>query len=195
MYSAFRRVVVVYSAFRSHCFVLFDLHRPQFWFWELGNLVFKLCITGVLCIVAQGSPFQVILALIVCMINANLLLRFAPYDSNLADALAIVCAVCLSMTVLGGYVLMANETMQTVDPLYMDMGLIALNMVPFVIFAFNIVQLKAGSITKVGLIGRCMNNGWFATKASSAPRSTAVVPVETGADGSLKDIKSTQGWN
>ena len=57
---------------------LFTQYEPQFWFWEIGNLLFKLCITGVLCIVAQGSAFQVVLALVVCMINANLLLRFAP---------------------------------------------------------------------------------------------------------------------
>ena len=107
-------------------------------------MIFKLCITGVLCIVAQGSPFQVILALMLCMINANLLNRFAPYDSDFADTLSIVCAVCLTLTVLGGYVLMANETMKTVDPVYMDYGLIGLNAVPFVLFVVNVVLLKLG---------------------------------------------------
>ena len=107
-------------------------------------MIFKLCITGVLCIVAQGSPFQVILALMLCMINANLLNRFAPYDSDTADTLSIVCAVCLTLTVLGGYVLMANETMKTVDPVYMDYGLIGLNAVPFVLFVVNVVLLKLG---------------------------------------------------
>ena len=130
-----------------------------------------------LCIVAQGSPFQVILALLTCMINANLLLRFAPYDSDLADTLSIVCAVCLSMTVLGGYVLMANETMKTVDPLYMDVGLIALNVVPFVIFVVNVVRLKMSSGIKVDVCGRCLNSGWFSHRGSKAKRVAVVVPM------------------
>jgi len=121
---------------------MFTQYEPQFWFWEIGNLIFKLCITGVLCIVAQGSAFQVILALVFCMINANLLLRFAPYDSETSDTLSIICAVCLTMTVLGGFVLMANETMETVNPVFMDYGLIALNVVPLVLFVVHVVRFE-----------------------------------------------------
>ena len=154
---------------------MFVCCRPQFWFWEIGNLMFKLCITGVLCIVAQGSAFQVVLALVVCLINASLLLRFAPYDSESADALAIACALCLSMTVLGGYVLMANETMDTVNPMYMDYGLIVLNIVPLVLFVVNVVRLKMNHV-----------------RSRKVPPSTVVVPIEqdkVDPDAKLKDWK------
>ena len=154
---------------------MFVCGRPQFWFWEIGNLMFKLCITGVLCIIAQGSAFQVVLALVVCLINASLLLRFAPYDSESADALAIACALCLSMTVLGGYVLMANETMDTVNPVYVDYGLIVLNIVPLVLFVVNVVRLK-------------LNHG----RSRKVPPSTVVVPIEqdkVGPGATLKDWK------
>jgi hypothetical protein len=139
--------------------------------------MFKLCITGVLCIIAQGSAFQVVLALVVCLINASLLLRFAPYDSESADALAIACALCLSMTVLGGYVLMANETMRTVNPMFVDYGLIGLNIVPLVLFVVNVVRLK-------------MNHG--KRILNKVPPSTAVVPIEqdnVDPDAKLKDWK------
>ena len=116
-----------------------------------------------LCIVAQGSPLQVILALLLCMINSTLLNRFAPYDSSTADTLSIVCALCLTMTILGGYVLMANETMDTVDPRFMDYGLIALNVVPFVLFVVNVVRLK---LTHV------------AESKGKVVSSTAVVPMK-----------------
>ena len=166
---------------------LFSSFRPRFWFWEIGNLVFKLCITGVLCIVAQGSPLQVILALMLCMINANLLNRFAPYDSSSADTLSIACALCLTMTILGGYVLMANETMKTVDPRFMDYGLIALNVVPFVLFVVNVVRLK-------------VNHGVGAGKVKvKVVSSTAVVPIneldmnsEVRQWGMADDTKSTK---
>ena len=122
-----------------------------------------MCITGVLCIVAQGSPFQVILALITCMINANLLLRFAPYDSESADTLSIACALCLTMTILGGYVLMANETMKSVNPKVLNYGLIGLNTVPLVLFVVNVVRLK---LTHV------------AESKGKVVSSTAVVPMK-----------------
>ena len=124
--------------------------------------MFKLCITGVLCIVAQGSPLQVILALMLCMINANLLNRFAPYDSSSADTLSIACAVCLTMTILGGYVLMANETMKSVNPEVLNYGLIGLNTVPLVLFVVNVVRLK---LTHV------------AESKGKVVSSTAVVPM------------------
>ena len=148
-------------------FLFYFFCRPRFWFWEIGNLVFKLCITGVLCVVAQGSPFQVLLALLLCMINSTLLNRFAPYDSDSADALSIACAVCLTMTILGGYVLMANETMKTVNPEVLNYGLIGLNTVPLVLFVVNVVRLK-------------LNHGVGAGKVKVKVKvvsSTAVVPM------------------
>ena len=146
-------------------FLFFSFCRPRFWFWEIGNLVFKLCITGVLCVVAQGSPFQVLLALLLCMINSSLLNRFAPYDSDSADTLSIACAVCLTMTILGGYVLMANETMKTVNPKVLNYGLIGLNTVPLVLFVVNVVRLK-------------LNHGVGAGKVKVKVSSTAVVPMK-----------------
>ena len=118
-----------------------------------------------LCIVAQGSPFQVLLALLLCMINSSLLNRFAPYDSDSADALSIACAVCLTMTILGGYVLMANETMKSVNPEVLNYGLIGLNIVPLVLFVVNVVRLK-------------LNHGVGAGKVKvKVVSSTAVVPI------------------
>ena len=119
-----------------------------------------------LCVVAQGSPFQVLLALLLCMINSSLLNRFAPFDSDSADALSIACAVCLTMTILGGYVLMANETMKSVNPEVLNYGLIGLNTVPLVLFVVNVVRLK-------------LNHGVGAGKVNVKVKvsSTAVVPM------------------
>ena len=157
---------------------LFMQYEPQFWFWEVGNLLFKLTITGVLCIVAQGSPFQVILALLICLINAMFLLRWAPYEEDSADVLAISCAITLTLSVLGGYVLMANHcddclTKNTIDPKVMDYGLIVMNSLPILIFIINLIRLKLGTLidgqkekmneTKV----LPMNNGSTTTSNSS----------------------------
>jgi hypothetical protein len=67
------------------------------------------------------------------------------------------------MTILGGYVLMANEYMETVDPRFMDYGLIGLKTVPWVLFVVNVVRLK---LTHV------------AESKGKVVSSTAVVPMK-----------------
>ena len=67
------------------------------------------------------------------------LLRWAPYEEDSADVLAISCAITLTLSVLGGYVLMANHcddclTKNTIDPKVMDYGLIVMNSLPILIF-------------------------------------------------------------
>ena len=111
------------------------------WFWEIINLLFKLAITGVLCILAPGTPFQVMCAVILCLINMMCLLRWSPYESYQADILSMVCASCLALTVLGGYVALANETMFTVTPKNLDIGLVVLNSLPLPLFLWNIILL------------------------------------------------------
>ena len=154
----------------------FTQYEKSFWFWEIGNLVFKICITGVLCVVAQGSPFQVILALMLCLINAMFLLRWAPYDSQMADTLSILCAVVLTLTVLAGYVLMANITMHTVDPSTMDVGLIVLNVLPFICFFVNVIRLNKKYIYKY-YHQYCGSRG---SGGNGGSGNTRVAPVEGG---------------
>ena len=145
---------------------LFTQYEETYWFWEVGNLIFKLAITGVLCVVAQGSPLQVILALLVCLVNAMFLLRWSPYESDLADTLSIVCASVLALTILGGYVAMANETkeMFTMEPRTMDIALVVLNISPFVVFLSNLVRLVIQQQKNKKNGQRHRQKSFFATK-------------------------------
>ena len=66
------------------------------------------------------------------------------------------------------YQLMANETMKTVNPVFMDYGLIALNVVPLVLFVVHVVRL-------------IKTNGRKKRKNSSG---VAVVPIDNKREGS-----------
>ena len=125
--------------------------------------------------VEQGTPFQVILALLICLMNAMLLLRYAPYRTQQADTLSIICAVALSLSVLGGYVLMANDcvdclTKGTVNPIVMDVMLVVLNVFPCIVFAVNMVRLKLGSS------GVLLDHQKHIHRSGES--STAVVPMD-----------------
>ena len=111
--------------------------------------MFKLTLTGLFCIIARDSPFQVILAFFICAIYAMLLLRHTPYLSPSADVLALATSFALALTLLTGYVLSATssflqdrpeELKAAVDA--MDTFLIVINVIPFVIFLLNIVWRK-----------------------------------------------------
>ena len=112
---------------------------------------------------------------------------FCTVRFRFGGSLSIACAVCLTMTILGGYVLMANETMKTVNPKVLNYGLIGLNTVPLVLFVVNVVRLK-------------LNHGVGAGKVKvKVVSSTAVVPInelnmnsEVRQWGMADDTKSTK---
>ena len=133
----------------SHTHNTHNTDEEEFWYFEVLVLMFKLTLTGLFCIIARDSPFQVILAFFISAIYAMLLLRHTPYLSPSADLLALATSFALALTLLTGYVLSATraflqdrpeELKAAVDA--MDTFLIVVNVIPFVIFLLNIVWRK-----------------------------------------------------
>ena len=114
--------------------------------------------TGLFCVIARNSPFQAILAFLVCALYSMLLLRHTPYLSDDADLLALACSFALALTLLTGYVITATKSFLS-DPKdkpllkesmnLLDVFLLVINGIPFVIFIAhvikNTVKKKCGS--------------------------------------------------
>ncbi len=122
--------------------------EEQYWFFEVINLLFKLILTGVLCVVAPGSPFQILVAFGVCTINFMVLLREAPYQEETADRLAVAAAMSLAVTLLAGFVAIANQNMDIVQPRNLDLFLVVVNLVPFAVLILNLVARVLRKKTK-----------------------------------------------
>lgn len=140
------------------CYTLLLLlsDEKEFYFWEILVLVFKLVVTGLFCIIASNSPFQAILAFLVSAFYACLLLRYTPYESDDADALALSCSFALTLTYLSGYVISSvqssyndeEDKKDLVEHMFLlDNFLLAINVLPFVVFLYNFLRrtMKATS--------------------------------------------------
>ena len=187
----------LFSSFLYHASSSSDTHNThntdeeEFWYFEVLVLMFKLTLTGLFCIIARDSPFQVILAFLVSAIYAMLLLRHTPYLSPSADVLALATSFALALTLLTGYVLSATssflqdrpeELKAAVDA--MDTFLIVINVIPFVIFLLNIVWNKC-SIMKDVKNKEDIDKDSSAVNKKKQKGNTQVFPV-------AEEIKS---WN
>ena len=111
-------------------------------------------LTGVLCIVASGTQFQVVIAFAVCTVNAMLLLREAPYVIDSVDQLSITCAMSLSITLFVAFMAMADEGAENsiADPGTLDAFMVGVNTVPVVLLVVNVVRFafRSGSRREKG---------------------------------------------
>jgi len=162
---------------RSRLGNFFLQYEESFWYFEILVLIFKLTLTGLFCIIARDSPFQVVLAFFVCSVYAMVLLRHTPYLTPDADLLALVTSAALALTLLTGYVVTATNAFLKDQPekldesIYvMDIFLIAINALPFAIFIFN--------LAKRAIIKRCRNSKNEQDPQCRKPKNeTKIIPV------------------
>lgn len=80
------------------------LHNTQeFWFWECVVISNKCLLTGVLTIIAPGSPLQLLAALLICTAYLLSVFKFDPYIGRTSDKLASLTSGSLFATYLIGF--------------------------------------------------------------------------------------------
>ena len=62
--------------------LLFELYKPRFWYWEVVETAYRLLLTGILVIIAQGSGVQIIVGIMVALFFLKLCDIYRPYDDE-----------------------------------------------------------------------------------------------------------------
>lgn len=62
--------------------ILFDVYEPRFWFWEVIETVYRLCLTGVLVLVNEGSSTQILMGLLFSLVFIKLYELCKPYQDH-----------------------------------------------------------------------------------------------------------------
>ena len=65
--------------------------------------------TGAMVVVGNGTPTQPLVAMFIQLIFLLVVLKMAPYDDNLDDWSSFVCSFALTLTTLGGFLLMISK--------------------------------------------------------------------------------------
>ena len=95
--------------FRSHT------DEPKFWYFEIIIIMHKCIMTGAMVVVENGSPTQPLVAMFIELMFLLVVLKLAPYNDDLDDWSSFVCSFALTLTTLGGFLLMIPRQL-TGDP-------------------------------------------------------------------------------
>ena len=88
----------------------------------------KMVMTGAMCVVAQGSSVQLLIAILVMLSYMLLVLKTAPYEEDSEDWSAFVACVALTLTTIGGFALMTdNQNARTYESKVLGLVLIGIN--------------------------------------------------------------------
>ena len=61
---------------------LFQQYEPQFWFWEVIEMIRKLLLTGGLVLAADGTSAQFLIAQVISLLYLVLVIRYVPYEND-----------------------------------------------------------------------------------------------------------------
>jgi hypothetical protein len=151
-----------------------------------------MAMTGALSIVAPGSPLQMVLAILTSLTFVLLVLKLAPFESNMDDHVSFVSSLALVLATFGGLLLVMDTERKFFHPDTIGTVIIVMTCGVLVFQLGNIVIIKAKvSCGRKGRRGKAGSKGASGdgSSAVSSPRSTTVAPAGTS-DGAQLDLKS-----
>lgn len=73
--------------------ILFDVYKPQFWYWEVIETIYRLCLTGVLVLINQGSSLQIIMGLLFSLLFIRVYESCCPYEDEILQQIKNISLV------------------------------------------------------------------------------------------------------
>ena len=149
----------------------------------------KMVMTGAMCVVAQGSSVQLLIAILVMMSYMLLVLKTAPYEEDSEDWSAFVACVALTLTTIGGFALMTdNQNARTYESKVLGLVLIGINGVCIALEIIIVVVFDCDGLSRCKKIcgGKVIE-----TKNEKVDKSnkTKVQPIENIKPGSEQHKK------
>ena len=90
---------------------LYQQYEPQYWWFELMVLFNKTLMCGGLVVLAPGSPYQILAAILIMTFHLLVVLKLAPYVKDSEDWSSVISTLGLCFMSLGAYsmLIQANE--------------------------------------------------------------------------------------
>jgi len=96
---------------------LYGNYEPRYWWFEVAIVVHKMFMTGMLCIIGQGSPMQPLVAILFQLVFLLTVLKLAPYEDENDDLASFVSSLTITLTLLVGFALISDtKSDPTFDP-------------------------------------------------------------------------------
>ena len=106
---------------------LYSSYEPQYYYWEVVEMMRKMVLTGAVQMVGAGTSAQALFAILVSLAHMLFVLRTAPFADDVDDVLQFFSALSLSLTLLMGMTLDADKSGDVYDRALMGVLLVAIN--------------------------------------------------------------------
>jgi hypothetical protein len=131
--------------------------EEEYWYFEVFVILEKMVLTGGMCLVADGSTVQTVVAFLVSFVYMMFVLRTTPFLHDNDDVLSFVTSLQLVLTFLGALILQMDqaiartpaapnsETMETTtsmeqfDPKTIGYFLIVINVLCLILMVFSLM--------------------------------------------------------
>jgi hypothetical protein len=87
---------------------MYTQYEPSYWWFEIFLLMNKTMMCGGLVMAAPGTPLQVLIATLIMLSHLLVVLKLAPYKSTGEDSSSFLSSLTLTLTTIGGIVLMTD---------------------------------------------------------------------------------------
>ena len=123
-----------------------------------------------MCVIAQGSSVQLLIAILVMLFYMLLVLKTAPY--------AFIACVALTLTTIGGFALITDDpTIRTYESTVLTIVLIGINVICFVLEIILVVVFDCGVYERCADGGGDGGDAGGKKKTAKVSNSSKVVPV------------------
>ena len=106
---------------------LYSSYEPQYYYWEVVEMMRKMLLTGAVQMVGAGTSAQALFAILICLAHMLFVLRTAPFEDDVDDVLQFSSALSLSLTLLMGMTLDADKGGDVYDRALMGALLVTIN--------------------------------------------------------------------
>ena len=123
---------------------LYRQFEPSFWFFELIIITQKMIMTGALSVVAQGSPLQLLMAVMFMLGFTLITLKLSPFRKSADDLMSFIVSLAITLDSLAGFVLLMDREGEHFDAATIEALLMAMNISVLVLIAGNMIMIKWG---------------------------------------------------
>ena len=105
----FDKASPLHQAVRYKLGSLYEMYENEYYWFETVVMITKVFMTGALCVVAPGSPAQLIVAVSIMQAFTLVTVRMAPYVNKADDWSSFVSSFALVLTSFGGLILIMDK--------------------------------------------------------------------------------------
>ena len=166
---------------------LYKQYEKEYWWFEVVVIVHKMFMTGMLSIIAPGTPVQMVAAILIMQSFLLVVLKNGPFKTDMDDVSVFSSSLALVLTTMCGLVLFLDPTEQYFHREPLGIGIIVLNCSVLLLQISVLIFVKCGYGSQVVKLSRRITG------------RTQVVPIGGGDEkGTLiqdvQDVNILKDW-